>query len=318
MSATIRVSPVPFALALAGLLAAAAPASAAILHLDFTGVIYVSQDNQGPGETAGRLFGQEFGLTATPDTGQVGEVITGRVYIDDSIYGDSAPQANIGVYGGNGNASGPTPQGITNAYRTVFTIAGKTFDTNWFHDIIGAPYSSEQAALYDPTGVQDYLVFSDVEAYKPLYNQGAYGQVAFGLNLLSVQSVQNFLDGTSLDQLINLGTVELADFQNRKGNYEISLYCGWTGSLGFTADGNCPTANAPFGAVLDEFNRYAGPASGSLSAQMLYASGEFTLTSLSLQPAPAVVPVPAAAWLLGSGLVWLAGVPRRRPSAGNV
>jgi hypothetical protein len=51
---------------------------------------------------------------------------------------------------------------------------------------------------------------------------------------------------------------------------------------------------------------------------MLYASGEFTLTSLSLQPAPAVVPVPAAAWLLGSGLVWLAGVPRRRPSAGKV
>ncbi|MBL8223946.1 MAG: VPLPA-CTERM sorting domain-containing protein [Chromatiales bacterium] len=312
MSPNPHVSPAPLAAALAALLGAAAPAQAAVLQLDFTGVITVSQDVQGPGETVGRLFGKEFFLTATPGQGQVGEVITGRIYIDDSIYPDTAPQANIGAYGGAGNPSGPTTPGTSNAFRTTFTIAGKTFDSNWFQDVIGAPYSSEAVTLYDPTGVQDYFVLTEQEAYKPLYNQGAYGQILVGLNLLSVQSVQNFLNGTSLDQLISLGSADLANFQNRTGSYEISLYCGWAGSLGITTDGNCPAANAPFGAVLDEFNRYAGPASGSLGAAMLRATGEFTLTSLSLQPAPAVVPVPAAAWLLGSGLAGLAGFARRR------
>lgn len=286
---------------MAALMGASAPASAAILQADFTGVITVSRDDRGLGETVGRLFGEEFYLTATPGTGQVGETITGTIYIDDSIYSDSAYQSNIGVYGGTANA-----------FRTVFTIAGKTFDTNAFHDVIGGPYSSEQAALYDPTGVQDYFVFYDNEAYKPYYNSGAFGFISFGLSLLSNQYVQNFLNGTELNQVIALGAAELGNLQTRVGSYEISLYCGWTGSLGITASGNCPTANAPFGVLTDQFGRNIGPASGSLSAQMLYASGEFTLTSMTLQPVVSAVPVPAAAWLFGTGLLGLVTVARRR------
>lgn len=289
------------------LLSVSVPASAYILQLDFSGTIFQSVDNAGTGETVGRLFGQYPYLTATPGQGQVGKTISGRVYIDDSIYSDTAPQSNIGSY-----------YGTANAFRSIYTIDGKTFDTNWFQDIIGAPYSAEQAALYDPTNInQDFFTFSDVEAYKPIWNQGAYGSVSLSFYLLSNQAVQNFLNSVTFDQIISLDASELSNMTKATGSYELYLYCGWMDDLGLTAGGNgqCPVdttlGSAPFGENFDSLGQGIGPSTGSLTAQSLHAAGDFNLTSFSLQRVPDPVPEPATMILLGAGLFGLAGTRRR-------
>lgn len=277
------------------LLGASTMSSATMLQLDFSGTITSSFDNRGPGETVGRLFG------ASPLVNQNGLTISGRVYIDDTIYTDSAPQANIGVYGGS-----------SNAFRSIYTIDGKTFDSNWFQNIIGAPYSSEQAALYDPVNPnQDFFTLYDTEVYKPIYNQGSYGQVSFSLYLLSNQAIKNFLNGTALDQVVTLGTADFSSFIQATGTYNLDLYCGWLGGFEITAGGFCPNGGnypeAPFGVTLDSFGRGVGPATGSLTAQAVSARGEFTLNSLTLQRAQATgdVPEPNIIALLGLGLMGL-------------
>lgn len=298
---------------------ASAPASATLLKADFSGTITNSIDNRGGGEFVGRLFGQ------STTGGQTGKTITGTLYFDDAIYNDANPNTNIGDYGGTANA-----------FRSVYTIDGKTFDSNWLQ-LTNAPYSAEQVTLYDPTNInQDHFFFTEQEAYKPLYNQGAYAQMVFSMTLTSNQAIQNFLNGTTIDQVITLGATELANLTNKSGSYTLDLYCGWQDELGFSASGFCPEGSnnslngnpvyydyliAPWGVTTDAQGRAIGPASGDLRAALTHAAGEFTLTSFSLQRQGAnsvnatnSVPEPGTYLLLLGGLSLLGAMSRRRQS----
>ena len=99
-------------------------------------------------------------------------------------------------------------------------------------------------------------------------------------------------------------------------------YIGWSARrilvTGFLASGGTVTQSIPVNSFVDTFSNHDLPFMRSLSAvsfegsgagNFYYANG-FALDNLEIEVSP--VPLPAAAWLLGSALIGLAGVAKRR------
>jgi hypothetical protein len=99
----------------------------------------------------------------------------------------------------------------------------------------------------------------------------------------------------------------------------------WTGNFGLGADGLALLDQA---ASLFYFSRSSGTGSTTTAANAtrfgnatgyatvtLAANGDFTYALAGQTAPPSEVPVPAAAWLLGSGLLAMGGVIRRRKAA---
>ena len=123
-------------------------------------------------------------------------------------------------------------------------------------------------------------------------NYGAIGSLFGSGNQLSQSSTDgvNFPYQSSFDTLLLLGGDGLANIGQDAGLFYFARVVG--GQSGSAANGGA-FSNSAFAAVVS-----------------LAANGDFSYT----QP-PAAVPLPAAAWLMGAGLIAMGGMIRRRKAA---
>lgn len=158
-------------------------------------------------------------------------------------------------------------------------------------------------------------------------NSGALTQRRF------VTSSMNGAETATNGQLDNfVGTANAGGLATQFGTGSLSVTgtgapVGWSGNFGLGADGLASIGDS---ASLFYFVRTAytgGSATPAVTTKFgnslnfatvtLAANGDFTY-SLAAAEAPAAVPVPAAAWLLGSGLLAMGGAARRRKAAAAV
>lgn len=92
------------------------------------------------------------------------------------------------------------------------------------------------------------------------------------------------------DMTISVGSITYSDADDVFGGGDLTLLAGTFDSLDFS------TGDGEFDSFLDSF------------AGDIYLSGTWDASSFSVTP----VPVPAALWLFGSGLIALAGFTRRK------
>lgn len=277
--------PLPFRAGAALGLAAAmllppAPASAALFHLDFTGVVTNSRDR---GPTS--LFGG-------PDLGgQIGQLVSGRISFDSAAYTDLNADARYGVYG---PANGLFPQPL-DRFASSFTLVGRTFlgsqhmggpgqhslEAAYVQDI--PPLNFVQQDIYRISDGSQRLVCSNPAV--PTTCTG--GEAAISQLTLSLFGALDFVASDALAQPLSLDAAAIAAIVGAPGGGQASSYL-------MRSDGSD-----------------GGPA--------FWAEGEFRLTSLSLAPATVplpAIPEPGTLPLLAAGLLAL-WFRRRRPGRGG-
>ena len=122
-----------------------------------------------------------------------------------------------------------------------------------------------------------------------------------------------------------LGTVYASGSNGALSSTGVSVPCAWLTNFGIGSDGLALLDQA---ASLFYFSRSSGTGSTTTAANAtrfgnatgyatvtLAANGDFTYALAGQTAPPSEVPVPAAAWLLGSGLLAMGGAIRRRKAA---
>ena len=187
--------------------------------------------------------------------------------------------------------------------RKVYTVVASL--------ILAVATSSAHATLvnFEVTGYADFWADEGNEFGLEL-NEAITATGTFNDSVLtSGEGTIDFSDGSGNSLTITFGSMTFyesddADFLNELGlpfmvidadpaNFELSFYTTFGSS----------------GSFLSEFDVF--DAVDNLGEQGLGVNGTWDATSLTITP----VPVPAALWLFGSGLICLAGVTRQRKAA---
>lgn len=149
--------------------------------------------------------------------------------------------------------------------------------------------SAASASIYTVTfggdGLYEQTVDTPTGAVSDTYN--------FSLSVLSDAS------GSATNHILNIG----ADVVQNIGNFNFSIY-DWNNALLSSTGSGIDSNLFSLGA-----GNYHAVVSGTASGT---DGGKY---SVSLYTEPQPVPVPAAVWLLGSGLIGLVGVARRKEQA---
>ena len=182
--------------------------------------------------------------------------------------------------------------------NAVTAIGGFTFADDAFADEV---VSSSGTFTQIPSGASLSDVLTDVDENTAAFSNdfGAFVQLGFTDN--------DLVNGADADVvLFELGTLDSVGVSLTFGGDEVIYDFGATDTNGL----NAVAIN------LDDFGVLAGTSVASLIIRMDIESDSMTVPSLSLVGAlntgVAPIPVPAAVWMFGSGLIGLVGIARRR------
>ena len=178
----------------------------------------------------------------------------------------------------------------------VTTIGGFTFEDNAFADSLNASFGTFTT---DPGGSLE-AVLTDIDENTGAFSRdlGAFVELGFTDN--------GVVNGTGADLvLFELGSGSV-------DSVEVSLSFGGPSVLYSFA----PTSTAGLNAATINLDDFSVSSISSLIIEMDLESTQMTVPLLSLVGAlntgVTPVPVPAAVWMFGSGLIGLVGIARRR------
>lgn len=212
--------------------------------------------------------------------------------IGSTIVGDRTPNAGLTLNSGN------TPTFAGDSLFTSWYGAQTATDVRWF---INAVDTINTAALGVSRFITSSLNPSETSTNGNLTNfvAGAGGlQTFFGTT--SAQSVTDVTSGASL----------LAPLSTWGGNF--GLGGDGLGAVGTSANLYYFTRSAVSGSVAAAFGGAFQNTTG-LATVTLASNGDFSYVLAG--ETPTAVPLPAAAWLMGAGLLGLGGAARRRKAA---
>lgn len=264
------------ALALAGAMMFASPASAAVFNLDFTGTISNSTDQ------GSLLFGN--GVSG----GQNGWAVSGSFSFDSSAYAD---QNGLPYYGTYGPTNGLFPQPL-NLISSNITIGGQTFYGSSYMGP-STQHSLEFVSVQDIPPLnfvqQDIYWINDASQKLLCANSdpasctgGALGSSQIALKLFGIT---DFIGSDAMAQPLDLDASEIAAIVGGPGGGQANSYL---------------------------FQEQYATTTGW--AWAFNAAGEFNLTSMRMYEASAVTPVPEPEIyaMMGLGLGLLGWVGRRK------
>ena len=213
-----------------------------------------------------------------------------------SIVGDRTPNAGLTLNSGN------TANFAGDSLFTSWYGAQLATDVRWF-------VSAVDSISTTLTGVSRFITSSlnpsETASNGAVTNYVGGGNAAGGLTgffgLTSAQSVTDVTSGASL----------LAPLFEWNSNF--GLGGDGLGAVGTSANLYYFTRTAVTGSTATPANGGAFGNSTGLATVTLAANGDFTYFLAG--ETPTAVPLPAAAWMLGAGLLGLGGVARRRKAA---
>lgn len=208
---------------------------------------------------------------------------------DGSVSGDKTPEAGLNL---NKTNTASFADGAFGTWLSTQVAA----DVRWFVsavDNVGTSTTTNvKRMITSSANLAESAFNSNIDSYIGSGNAGGL-TTFFGVGGLS--KTESGTAPASWDINFNIGADSLASIGQDAGLFYFARTVG-TGTTGAIANG---------GAYGNSLNK---------AVVTLAANGDFSYT-LAAAEAPAAVPVPAAAWLLGSGLVALGGAARRRKAA---
>ena len=208
---------------------------------------------------------------------------------DGSVAGNKTPEAGLSLDKTN-TAS------FADASFSGWLAGQNTADVKWFvssFDAAGTQTATNvKRMITSSLNLAESAFNSNIDQYINSGRAGGLGTI-FGTGGLS--SFSSSGAPVEWDDNFGMGVDSLASLGDSAGLFYFSRSTG-TGSTAAVANG---------GAYGNSLNK---------AVVTLAANGDFSYT-LAAAEAPAAVPVPAAVWLLGSGLMALGGAARRRKAA---
>ncbi len=243
----------------------------------------------------------------------VSDLTTGKYFAQDlgnpldSVYSKSKVQSD-GVLHTDGTFSLPSSFSQTDALLGSFLASNSSSD-NVEYSVLAADHTSTTSGLGSQrfllTTPHDLTGGNPVGSQQPFFTNGNVNTAATGLNSL-VKFVNNNYGTSNTSSLSGWGDSTAQGTVSQGKNAPLS----WIS----TSLGN----GAAIGTAQNLF-LFATNGAGLSSAANTYVGGTVNINSAGVitytAPATSPVPLPAAVWLFGSGLLGLIGVGRRRSVA---